>query len=138
MKKIFIIASIILISLFLGSCLRAEVPYNNGKNYFNKGYYNLAINNFTEAIRLNKNFTEAYLYRGNAYLYRKDYDLAINDFNQTLHLDPRNEEAYLFRGNTYKSLGMYEEAIADWESALKINPNNITAKKNIELSKQKE
>ena len=41
--------------------------YAKGEDYFGDGKYQLAINEFTSAIRLNPNYTDAYWYRGVAY-----------------------------------------------------------------------
>ena len=45
----------------------ASSYHNKGNDYYNDGKYQLAINEFTTAIRLNPNYTYAYGYRGVAY-----------------------------------------------------------------------
>ena len=132
MKKIITFTFFALVFACLSSCLREEVPYNNGITYFNKGYYNHAITNFSEAIRIDPKFADAYVGRGNAYLYKKEYDAAMEDYNKALQLAPDNAGAYAGRGNAHRINGDIAQATADWEAALKIDPDNKEARKNMD------
>ena len=136
MKKFITAVLLALVFACFSSCLRAEVPYHNGITYFNKGNYTLSIANFTEAIRLEPKYTDAYLGRGNAYLYKKEYDKAIEDYNHTLVLDPEKAEAYLYRGVAYDNKGDRSQATADWNTALKFDPDSKIIKQTIEHARQ--
>ena len=41
------------------------------------------------------------------------------------------------RGNAYYLKGNYDRAIVDWEAVLRINPNHATARRSIELAREK-
>ena len=57
----------------------AENSYNRGVAYFQKGEYDQAIAEFTEAIRLDPTDTQAYVNRGVAYDEKGEYDKAIGE-----------------------------------------------------------
>jgi len=52
--------------------------------------YNKAIADYTQAIKLDPNFTPAYRDCGVAYSYSGDSDKALADFNQALGLNPND------------------------------------------------
>jgi len=67
---------------------RLKEHYEKGMDNYNKKEYDQAIKEFTEVIKLNANFMEAYFYRGHAYSEKEDYDHAIADYEQALRLKP--------------------------------------------------
>jgi tetratricopeptide (TPR) repeat protein len=137
----------------------AEAAHNRGVYYAEKGDYDRAIREFTEAIRLKPdyaeahfdrggihcdnrdyteaiqlkpNFTEAYFNRGIAYDDNGDYDKAIADCAETIWLKPDFAGAYN-RGLAYYAKGDYARARADWEKTLQINPYHTQARNNLEI-----
>jgi tetratricopeptide (TPR) repeat protein len=88
-----------------------------------KAVYDRAIADYTQAIRLDPNFAEAYNARGNAYHHKKDYDRAIADYSQAMRLDPNFAEAYNARGLAYSDKGDYDRAIADLDQAIRLDPD---------------
>jgi len=105
----------------------AEAYLSRGLEYYNKKDYNLAITEFSQAIRLNSNYAEAYINRGLAHSAKFDNDLAITDFTQAIRLEPNNAEAYSNRGDAYSNKEDYARAIADLDQAIKLDPNNAEA-----------
>src|SRR5712691_1834015 len=59
-----------------------------GKTHLEKGNYDLAIRKFTEAVRQDPNYSEAFANRAFAYLCKADYDRAIQDYGQAIRLKP--------------------------------------------------
>ena len=80
---------------------KEEDFYNRGLASAQKGDYDLAIEEYSQAIKLNRNFTLAYNNRGAAYAQQGKYDPAIKDFNKAITLNPNVAEAYLNRANAY-------------------------------------
>ena len=98
--------------------------------YYNKGDYDRAIADYTQAIRLDPNDANAYSYRAIAYNYKGDYDRAIADCTQTIRLDPNNTPAYYERGYAYNRKGDYDRAIADFTQAIRLYSNYANAYNN--------
>ena len=76
-----------------------------GGAYYAKEDYGNAITDYTQAIKLNPEFAEAYSWlaqaycrRGEAYLRGFDYDNAIENFTQAIKLNPDFADAYYNRG----------------------------------------
>ena len=88
----------VLVSCATPSYAQPSVDYfQRGFRHYEKGNYDLAIHDLTEAIRRNQNDMEvhsAYSIRGYAYVDKGEYDLAIRDYNETIHLDPNHPHAY--------------------------------------------
>jgi tetratricopeptide (TPR) repeat protein len=92
--------------------------------YANKGDYDRAIADYTEAIKLDPNDFLAYRNRGGVYHHIKgDFDRAIADYTQAIRLDPNDEYTFEVRGYAYAFKGEHDRAIADYTQAIKLNPN---------------
>jgi tetratricopeptide (TPR) repeat protein len=68
--------------------------------YGNKGDYDRAITDFTEAIRLNPKLGTAFSNRGLAYEKKGGYDRAIADFNEAIRLNPNDALSFCRRGRS--------------------------------------
>ena len=66
-----------------------------GLSYKSKGDFDRAIADFSEAIRFDPKYAEAYYLRGVVYGNKGDLDRAIADLNEAIRLDPRSAVAYL-------------------------------------------
>lgn len=83
-----------------------------------------AIADFTEAIRLNRWFADAYRWRGHKYLYAKEpaYGRALADFSEMVRLDPSNANAFFLRGTVYMAMRHYEAAVKEFDVAIRLDP----------------
>jgi tetratricopeptide (TPR) repeat protein len=89
--------------------------------------YDLAIADFTQAIRLDPDNAQSYSERGVVYGDSGDYDLAIADFSQVIRLKPNNAVGPHNRGIAYTDKGDYDRAIADLSQAVTLDPYYASA-----------
>ncbi len=87
-----------------------------------KGDYDKAIADYTEAIRLDPTSAHAYLFRGQAHSGNKDYDEAIVDFTAAIRLNPKIAVAYQCRGEVWGVKDEPGNAIADFTEAIRLDP----------------
>ncbi|NET24110.1 tetratricopeptide repeat protein [Okeania sp. SIO1I7] len=108
-----------------------EICYKRAVNNFKQENYLGAISDFDQAIKLNKNWVEAYYNRGFVYAEIGQEQAAINDFTQALQINENWVDAYNKRGDAFNQLGQYEQAIADYQQALKLRPDCEDARRNL-------
>ena len=87
-----------------------------------KGDYDKALAEFSQAIQADPKDPELYNNRGGIYTFKGRYDLALADFNQALQLKPRYANAYYNRGLAYYHQKLHEKAIADFNKCLELDP----------------
>jgi lipoprotein NlpI len=86
-----------------------------------------ALTDCNEAIRVDRNYTAAYINRGNVYLSKSDFEHALADFNEAIRLDPKNAWAHAERGNLYKNKGDVDHAVADLSESIRLDPTYALA-----------
>jgi Tfp pilus assembly protein PilF len=80
-----------------------------GNDAFQKGEYDLAIQNYTLALGVNPNRIDIYLNRGSAYHNKGQFDQAIRNYNDAVNLDPNNLLSYQYRAASYFEKGEYHK-----------------------------
>ncbi|RMG70207.1 MAG: tetratricopeptide repeat protein, partial [Chloroflexi bacterium] len=110
--------------------LSAEEFFSRGLQHQNLGNHELAIQDYTEAIRLRPDYAYAYNNRGVTYNDLGDHQRAIQDYDRAIHLDPNHAIAYNNRGLAYNNLGDYQRAIQDYNRAIQLDPNYALAYNN--------
>ncbi len=115
----------------------ASALYRRGQVYASKGAYLLAVNDFTESIRLNPKDVEAYNNRCWARTVIGDLQPALRDCNEALRLRPNFVDALDSRGLVNLKSGQTKNAIADFDAALKINPRLTSSLYGRGLAKQR-
>jgi len=108
----------------------ANAYHNRGFAYYNKGNYDLAVADYTQALRINPNnpnnsFT--YNNRGASYNNKGEYDLAIVDLDQSIQLNQNVANPYRHRAFAYMKKGNYLQARADVNKSLQIDPKYKSA-----------
>lgn len=93
-------------------------------NAYNKlEQYQLAVENYSEAIRLKPDFAESYASRGSTYSKLGHQQSAVDDYNEAIRLKPKFAEAYLGRGTAYGKLGQDEPAMKDYDESIRLKPD---------------
>lgn len=96
--------------------------YQAGIRYDSEGDYEQAVEEFSLAIDLNRDFADAYDQRGISYTKMIKYRKAVKDFNMALKLNKSSFEAYNHRGIAFYCLGEFEKALSDYNKSLELNP----------------
>jgi tetratricopeptide (TPR) repeat protein len=115
----------------IDAIIEAEEPgldaYSRGIKYFSDKQYDLAIQEFDNAIgRGNKN---SYFVRGQVWLQKQNYDQAIADFTEAVKTESGNYFLYMYRAAAYAHKGEGENAIADYRRAFALDPDENTKKR---------
>ncbi|MCX5694595.1 MAG: tetratricopeptide repeat protein [Candidatus Omnitrophica bacterium] len=98
-------------------------PYNErGLAYFDKGEYDKALIDFTQAVKLNRNYADGFYNRGKVYQKKGEYGKAVFDYTEAIKIEPGYVGAYINRGLVYYSSKEYENAILNFNQAIEINP----------------
>jgi tetratricopeptide (TPR) repeat protein len=98
---------------------------SRGNEHLDKGEYDEALADYTEALRLDPGYACAYANRGIAHIRKGDYAQALPDLDRAIRLDPGLADAYLNRGFVRHQQGLYDRAIADYSQALRLNPEEV-------------
>ncbi len=134
MKRLFLSLAVVSLGcLIILSDLHGQNAPNfvsRGNAWFEKGDFDKAIAEYSEALRYNPKSASVYYSRGLAWNNKGDYDKSLVDYTQALTLEPKNANAYNGRGLTYYRKGDYDKAIADFTQALAVDPKDKYANNN--------
>lgn len=92
--------------------------YQHGDGLANQGRYAEALISFNQAIALNPDFHEAWVFRGVVLIHLEHYQEALESCDRALALCPTNSEAWLFRGAALQRLGQYQKAYESYDRAM--------------------
>jgi len=106
-----------------GKDVDGDVYYQRGLLYLSLQQYRVAIQDFSDAIRLVPDSPSAFYARALAYQGEHALDLAIADLNAAIKLKADFAEAYNTRAAIYDDQGNTDNAINDYKNALAINAN---------------
>ena len=123
----------------------AEAYYKKANIEREMKEYEVAIDDYTKAIKAKPNFADAYLNRGAVYYdcgvikqnsgdnhgAIEDYLTALDDYTKGIKIKPDYAGAYSNRGDIYFKINRREDAIADYNLAIKINPQYPVAYNNL-------
>ncbi len=137
MNKSFILMA--LIFAWFGLCLNtpaeAQTKTLTARDYFQRASelgeqldLDDAIANYTKAIELDPNFTDAYTNRCSAYLQRQKNEEALADCNKAIQLDPKMWAAYYNRGMVYLvSQPFSTDALQDFSTVISLKADHSDA-----------
>lgn len=112
-----------------------------GEAYYNKGMYDEAKKDASEAIKLQPDNTTArdllnktnaekgkqWFTQGKTSVEKGDFNSAIKKFTKAVESNPNDGAAYEERGEIFLMKRMYDEAIRDFSEAIKIDPKSAFA-----------
>jgi protein O-mannosyl-transferase len=105
--------------------------------------YDLAIQCYNEALKINVADHEAYMSRGNVYFELNKFDMAFADYKKALSIKPDYSTALDNLGALFGLSRQYDSAIIYFNKALAINPHYSPSYKNrglvnVELNRNEE
>ena len=110
-----------------GPAILALAHNNRGVAYKAKGQYDLALQDYDQAIQLNPNSASHYNNRGILYRLKHDYDRAIADYDEAIWLKSDYVAAFYNRALAYTDKGEFDHALADFGVVLQFNPKSALA-----------
>ena len=91
--------------------------YNRGRAYRAIGWFDQAIADYNEAIRLEPTYHATFFGRAGAYAEKGDLDRAIADYTAALALRPTDGPSAVGRGYAYLTKGEWNKAVSDFSAA---------------------
>ena len=97
--------------------------YNaKGLESYKSGNYQDAVKSYTQAVKLKKDYAEAYYNLGDAYLQLKQYKQAFEAYKQAVKHQPNSSIAYNNMGTAYFKLREHQKAIEAYKEAIRLDP----------------
>ncbi len=109
-----------------------------GKELTRIGDVEGAIMDFDEALRLDSENAEAYVYRGKAKAKRKDFDGAHDDYSKAIETNPKLPIAYYERSQSHVEKEDWNGALEDLSVAVELdnsNPDYFRARAELRLDR---
>lgn len=118
-----------ILSLFLLSCSKEKDKYiENGQLAFQNSFYDLAIQEYEKALKLDSTSANVYYLSGDAYYEQNKYSQTIKAYEKAMLLDPKekdlNADICFKLGFSYKSLKEYDKAITIFQKSLTLDPKH--------------
>jgi lipoprotein NlpI len=95
-----------------------------GRAWKEKGDFDHALSDFTEAINVDPTFSIAYEERGILLQEKGRWDQAIEDYDHIISVLPKKASIYVKRGICWIAKGENERAARDLEEAIHLDPEN--------------
>ena len=110
--------------------------YKAGRERFDSGFVNDAIEAYEKAIKLEPNSAEVHLSLGHAYIKLKEHQKALKSFKRATDLNPDMAEAFYGLGLTNFNLRRHKDAAKAFKQATVVNPNLAKAHYGLALAYQ--
>ncbi len=165
-----------IITLLLVTCMNigliAQSEYDNpdicdlwfeGKALYEQARYRASIDFLDQVTYYDSDYTEAYVYKGDAYFWLRQYEKALPEYNRAIEIyrrlssegnsqgrevfhgilvithtqyDEKLEQLHNNRGAAYFEMGDYRSAYMDFQQAMDYNANSEEASQNFERTKK--
>jgi len=129
-------AGIVVLLVLAMGCSRQspEDSFKAGLSYAEQGFWQEAINAYTEALNGKPDWIDAYVNRGVARAALGDHAGAIKDYDAALGINPNDSDALTNRGLARHELKQYKEALSDYRAALAADETQVDAYRNRALT----
>jgi tetratricopeptide (TPR) repeat protein len=111
--------------------LDARDYFLRGCSYHELEMYSEAVKYYRKAIKLNPDYTEAFINLGVTYYQLGKYSKAIDAYEKALRLNPRSPSLYNKLGSAYIIHGSYTKALDSFKKATDIEPDNPVSHYNL-------
>ncbi|MEI9943560.1 MAG: tetratricopeptide repeat protein [Chitinophagaceae bacterium] len=98
-----------------------------GTSYYHLKEYDLAISNFTQALKLDSTNSLAWMNRAITFENTEKYSLAEQDYLKALQYDRKSATIYFNMGLLYDKWGKDNLSLLAYDQAIKIDPKNESA-----------
>lgn len=95
---------------------------HKGDSAFSLGKFHSAIEDYSNAIKLNAHYADAFCGRGLSYYNIKELDMSFKDLNIAISLNVDYYLAFDTRGRIHFERKEFDQAIADFTEAIRLNP----------------
>lgn len=126
MKKVLLLVIIIAWGLVVNA-QSAKKYYKNAKKLFDIKQYEAAIGELNNAIDINNQFTNAYVFRAQINELTENCQQAAADFEKAASLDPKTVSNYYNAGRNYYKTEQYEQAMQMLTEAVIYDKNHFQA-----------
>lgn len=116
---------------------QAEKYKNIGNDFFKKGDFQQAIENYTLAIEIDSNNAAYWNNRAAAYLKDGNHEKALRDATKAIQVDPGWDKSYWRKGTVLMATSDYSAAVESFRKALDISPSTATYKRDYEDARKK-
>ncbi|HEY1901970.1 MAG TPA: tetratricopeptide repeat protein [Terracidiphilus sp.] len=104
--------------------VRKQKYLESGKRYSTQGKYREAAIQFSNALKIDKNYPDAHYQLSQAYVHLGQYGAAYSELKRTVDLQPTNYKARIDLGNLLLAGGKTDDAQAQANAVLAAEPNN--------------
>lgn len=104
--------------------VRKQKYFESGKRYSDEGKYNEAVIQYSNALKIDKNFADAHYQLGQTYLHMGQLMAAYSEFNRTVNLRPSDVKARLDLASLALAGGKTDEAQAQATEVMALQPDN--------------
>jgi len=109
---------------------------NVGKNYYDKGEAQKALDAFARAVASTPTHPDAHLNLANAYLLAGQGTNAVRHADEVLKLDPNSAAAYYVKGCAHLRLNQFEEAVKALQQSVQVDQTVAAAHFQLGLAHQ--
>ncbi|MFA4838539.1 MAG: tetratricopeptide repeat protein [Candidatus Neomarinimicrobiota bacterium] len=110
--------------------LRANLHKSNRR-------FDLAIKDYTAALKTKPQKADLYANRAFCYQKLKKSLRALEDYQQAIKLKPNDAELYYNIGTIYWTLGRWQLVVQNWEKCQQLNPQHLGVRQYLSTAKKK-